>query len=150
MAEIGQVTAVIGDEVVVRLVRKEACAKCGACSAGLSAKDMIIQAQNKCHAEKDQWVEIELNEVHFIRAVAIMYVIPLAGLLVGIGAGYGIGSLVLPNAVELIAVLGGFLFSALTFGLIHKREPAFKRAQYKPKAVRITNSIGCAENSCSE
>lgn len=139
MAEFGQVINVVDEDVKVRLNRKEACAKCGACSAGLENKDMFIQASNIAHAKLDDWVEIRLDEENFIKAVAIMYGIPLIGLLVGLIGGVLFGQMFVPGLADIIGVGTGLLGAGIAFILIHANEAKFNTKKYKPIAVRVVD-----------
>lgn len=143
MGEVGQVTQVINDEVVVRLLREEACAKCGACTAGLDSKDMFIHATNLCEASQNDWVEITLEEENFIKAVMIMYGMPLIGLLAGIGIGFLLTTLVMGSMNELITIAFGLGFSGLVFLWIRKNEYRFNTKQYKPRAIRLASAKEC-------
>lgn len=139
MAEVGEVVEVKGKDVKVRLLRKEACAKCGACTAGLKSEDMFIDALNVAHAQKGDWVEIKLNEQNFLKAVGIMYVIPLAGLLAGLGLGALVGKLFLPSLADVLAIVLGLAGAGLSFLMIHLNEDKFKTDKFKPKAVKVTD-----------
>lgn len=141
MAEFGLVTQVIDDEVVVKLNRTDACSKCGACSASAESKDMFIHAKNDCLAEKDQWVEIQLDESNFIQAVVIMYGIPLLGLLIGVFAGYIVGRLFFETMVDLLTIGFGLLTAGLCFMLIHRNEHRFNTGKFKAKAIRVVESV---------
>ncbi len=140
MGEIGQVIEVKDAVVKVRLNRKEACAKCGACTAGLESKDMFIEANNYALAHKGDFVEISLKEENFIKAVAIMYGIPLIGLLLGLGLGAGIGATLAPGLADVLAIVLGLMGAGVSFLLIHLNENRFKVDQYKPKAVKVVDS----------
>lgn len=139
MAEFGQVINVLDGEVKVRLNRQEACAKCGACSAGLESKDMFIEALNLAHAKLDDWVEIRLEEENFIKAVAIMYGIPLVGLLLGLIGGVVIGEMLAPGYGDITGVVTGLLGAGISFLLIHINEEKFKTKKYKPTATRVVD-----------
>lgn len=133
MAEVGLVKEVKGDYVVVGLVRNEACGHCKACSVGLQETEMILEADNQCHAEVGDLVEIYLKEENFLKAVFIMYSIPLIGLLLGIGLGY-----LLFNH-ELLIIATGLLLMSLTFVLIRLNEERFKTDKFRPIAIRNTS-----------
>jgi len=139
MAEFGQVIKIMDQDVKVRLNRQEACAKCGACSAGLESKDMFIEALNVGDAKVDDWVEISLKEENFIVAVAIMYGIPLIGLLIGLIGGVLFGEIFIPKFAEIIGVISGLLGAGISFLLIHVNEAKFKTNRFKPIAVRVVN-----------
>ena len=57
MAEKGYVTEIKGNLAVIKMKRTEACAKCRACIAGMTEKEMIMEAENNCGAEVGDWVE---------------------------------------------------------------------------------------------
>ncbi len=141
MAEVGQVIKVNEEIVKVRLNRQEACAKCGACSAGLESKDMFIEASNEANAIEGDWVEIQLKEENFIKAVAIMYGIPLIGLLFGLGIGSVIGQLFIPKLADILGIIFGLGGAGLSFLIIHLNESKFKTDKFKPKAVKIVKEI---------
>ncbi len=145
MAEIGQVIDVQEDEVVVRLMRSEACAKCGACTAGLESKDMFIHANNLCEAKKDEWVEVYLEEGNFLRAVGLMYGIPLIGLLIGLFLGLGLGYSLMPVYTEILGVAFSLVGAGITFWILHINEHRFRTKKYKPKAIRVVDKT--MENS---
>ncbi|NDL67610.1 SoxR reducing system RseC family protein [Anaerotalea alkaliphila] len=137
MAELGQVMEIKGNHAIVRLERQEACAKCQACTLGTEVKDMILETENLCGAKVNDIVEVSLDEGNFIKAVAIMYVLPFLGLVAGLGLGYLIGQGINPGLVEIIAVIGGFLLMAVVFLVIRANEPKFRTKKYRPSAVRV-------------
>lgn len=139
MAEVGQVTMVDKDEVVVRLMRQEACGKCGACSVGLDNKDMFIHAANLCHANVDDYVEIELEEANFIMAVFIMYGLPLIGLLIGIAIGEGLGYLFFKGLHDVLGIILGLLGAVAVYLLIRLNEKRFHTDKFRPVAKRIVS-----------
>ena len=62
MSEKGYVFEMHQDRVKVKLTRKEACAKCGAC-IGLSEQEMMIVAENRCDAKVGDTVYITLENI---------------------------------------------------------------------------------------
>ena len=89
MAEVGQVIEKKdNNRLLIRLERQEACAKCRACSAGMQAKEMLLEAENLCNAKIGDNVEISLEETDFMKAVLIMYGIPFVCFVVGVIASY--------------------------------------------------------------
>ncbi|WP_105614352.1 SoxR reducing system RseC family protein [Vallitalea okinawensis] len=137
MAEIGLVKEIQGDEVIVSLNRQEACNKCRACIQGMQEQEMILKAQNLCHASVGDQVEVTLEESNFLKAVAIMYGIPFIALMIGLISGYYISGIVTGTQSEGIALLSGFILLALSYLGIRKNESKFKTSKYKPVAVKI-------------
>lgn len=129
MAEVGEVIEVKDPYVVVSLMRSEACGKCKACTAGLQETQMIMEAENQCDAHVGDFVEIYLKEENFLKAVFIMYGIPLIGLMIGIGLGY------LLFDHELMIMLVGIIVLAATYILIRVNEKRFKTEKYRPIAI---------------
>lgn len=138
MAEIGIVIKKTSDYVTVKLERKEACAKCRACTAGLSSQDMIIEAENKCGAELGDHVAISLEQSNFLQAVFIMYTVPLIFFFIGLGVGYLLGSM-LPTITELVALGSGVIFLAIAFFIIRANEARWKSKKFRPVAEEIKN-----------
>ena len=139
MAEKGLVMQEKGDSLVIKMKRKEACAKCRACVAGLTEKDMILEAKNMCRATVDDWVEVEISESGFLFAVGIMYGIPLIALLAGIM----IGNFVLAPMLSFInpdvtSFFTGLVFTGLAYLWIRSQEDRWKEKKITPLAVRVT------------
>lgn len=140
MAEKGLVTQIKEDLVVCTMTRKEACAKCRACIAGLSEKEMIIEAENLCDAVVGDWVEISLSEAGFMSAVLIMYGIPLIALMVGVLAGfYGIAPLLPGVKAEIVSFGLGIILTVIAYLWIHSKEDHWKEKKYRPEAIRVTS-----------
>lgn len=137
MSEVGKVIDIKGNKVTVELERKEACAKCRACSAGLKSETMVIECYNSCEAAVNERVEIMLEEKSFIAAVLIMYGIPFLSFLVGIGIGlYAAGAVGL-GCKELIGFFVGIIFVALSYLWIKSKESYWKSKSFVPTAIRI-------------
>ncbi|MBR5468725.1 MAG: SoxR reducing system RseC family protein [Firmicutes bacterium] len=139
MAEKGLVMQEKGDSLVIKMKRKEACAKCRACVAGLTEKDMILEAKNMCRATVDDWVEVEISESGFLFVVGIMYGIPLIALLAGIF----IGNFVLAPMLSFInpdvtSFFTGLAFTGLAYLWIRSQEDRWKEKKITPLAVRVT------------
>ncbi|MDA3847357.1 MAG: SoxR reducing system RseC family protein [Vallitaleaceae bacterium] len=129
MAEIGEVIEVKEPYVVVRLIRSEACGKCNACSVGLQSTEMILEAENRCDAKLGDQVEIFLKEANFLKAVFIMYVIPLFALMAGLVIGY----MIFENELLIFGI--GILMMATSYILIRMNEKRFKTSEFRPIAL---------------
>lgn len=140
MAEKGLVTEEKGDNLVVKMKRKEACAKCRACVAGLSEKDMVLEAQNLCSASVGDWVEVELTQDGFLFAVGIMYGIPLIALMAGIFIGNYIFAPAIGLNADAISFFTGIIFTGLAYLWIRSQEPRWKAKKITPMAVKITTA----------
>lgn len=137
MLESGIVTDTKGTLVVVKMKRTEACNNCKACSVGLEEKDLIIEAFNECEAKTGDSVMISLHYTSFLKAVIIMYIIPLIALLGGIGIGYFIGTILKNPNRDYISIGIGIIFVAGTYIVIKKNESNLKKKNYTPRAIKI-------------
>ncbi|HCF59720.1 MAG TPA: hypothetical protein DFS52_17210 [Myxococcales bacterium] len=94
MIERGTVRESRGDGwVVVEVHRTGACDGChsrGACSMGFGARNAQVTARDPLGAQIGQQVELELGDGAFLTACAWVYLVPLAGLLLGAGLGWGL------------------------------------------------------------
>lgn len=131
MAESGIVIEKKKNLVVVKLERKEACAQCKACVAGLSSKEMLMEADNLCDAQIGDRVNVSLENSSFLKAVLIMYGIPFLSLLGGLAVGY------IFFKSEIAAILGGFFLLAICFIIIRLNEKKFNNGNYRPVANEI-------------
>lgn len=137
LGEVGEVIGKENNQLVVKMQRTEACAKCRACSAGMKKEDMIIKAENMCNATVGNKVDIVLDNANFMKATLIMYGIPFAAFMIGIFGGYyGAINIGIKNS-ELIAIFAGILLVVITYFIIHTQEKKFKNGNFIPKAIKI-------------
>lgn len=143
MGETGKVIHTEDGLVTVVMERTEACAKCRACTMGMTTKEMLISAKNLCGAKLDDWVNIELDGNDFLQAILIMYGLPLVFMLAGFGAGYGASGYIIPDAREILGFFTGFCAMLLSYAVIKYRESSLhakKRhggERFMPRATRI-------------
>ena len=138
MGERGLVVDNIGNTVVVKLQRTDACAKCKACIAGITSQEMIIHAKNICDAEKNDWVNIEVDGNHFLKAVIIMYGFPFLSFVFGIAIAYPSAAFVgLAAHKELFSFTVGLLLTIATYFFIKSKEDYWKSKNYTPIATQI-------------
>ncbi len=149
MAEKGRVIELKENNMItVTMTRKEACSKCRACVAGLSEKEMIIEAENNCFAEVGDWVEVEISPDGFISALLVVYGLPLVGFMVGLLPSYFIlkPMLNLGNAGDVLSFVIGLICTGLVFLWIKKNEKRWEQRKYKPMAIKITDEPLPGEN----
>ncbi|MFP4698521.1 MAG: SoxR reducing system RseC family protein [Eubacteriales bacterium] len=137
MQETGIVIDLKNEYAIVKMMRTEACDKCRACTVGIEGKEMIIEAENKCGAKLGDKVAIYLEQENFIKAVLIMYTIPLIALLVGLAVGYYIGYLIDFDLAEYLSILTGFVFLGFSYYFIRKNESKFKQKKFRPQIQQI-------------
>ena len=98
--------------------RKNACGGCGSthsCHSCLSNSKMITEAQNSAGAKEGDLVDISLNSGLVLKGAAIMYLIPIAGLMTGalIGSSIsgilGIGETISAIIFSILGLCLGFI-----------------------------------------
>ncbi len=147
MKERGQIVEVKDGLAVVKIKRSSYCNSCGACNMGAHPDEMILTVPNRLEGKPGDLVELDLESSSILKASAIMYLIPLAALLIGAGAGYMIAYRINANT-ELFAALGGILLTILAFLGIHMMEPVFSRQRkYSPQMVSIIQQFSKGDES---
>lgn len=125
----------------IRFERPEACKKCGACGALSQTGSISLKADCKV----GDWVRVEYPEGRFLEATAIAYVIPLVGLLAGIGLGWLLGGG--GDGGMLLGALGGLGIAVGVLYLVEKRVSG--HAEWTPRVTAVydelptTEDIGC-------
>lgn len=126
----------------IHFTRPEACAKCGACGSLSQTGTIALQAD--CRV--GDWVRVEMPEGRFLEATAIAYIIPLAGLLLGIALGWlaGKGS----DGITLAGAMIGLLLSVGVLWLVNKHISG--RPEWTPRITAVfadkptIEEIGCS------
>lgn len=127
--------------VTIRFERPEACGKCNACGAGSHKGEVTLPSDSQV----GEWTRVELPENRFLQATALVYVIPLCGLIGGLLLGWLIGS-----GNDLWTVLGalfGLLLSLLILFGIDRR--VSRKSAWMPKITAVypdkptSEDLGC-------
>ncbi|MDR1066891.1 MAG: SoxR reducing system RseC family protein [Clostridiales bacterium] len=140
-SEKGVTLKVSGGEAEVAVNRREACAKCGACSVGKG--DMTLTVVNECGAGVGDEVIIEMKSSLLTKAVIIMYAMPLALFMAGILAGYAGATLIgLLRYREIIAFCAGAVSLVGAGSIIRLNEKRADRSRYTPVATKILRRDG--------
>ena len=131
MGEIGKVTEIIGEDILVSRKRANARTSRRICARGRDNNEMTMRARNACNATVGDLVEIELQEGALIKAAATTYGIPLAAMLAGFGAGHLLGG-------EVAAFSTGIVLMGVAYVAIRILEKSGRLAKkYVPVAVRL-------------
>lgn len=138
MGERGLVINTKDHLAVIQMTRTEACGQCRACLAGMKEEEMIIEADNECNAKVGDWVIMELRNNSFMKAVLIMYGIPMIALVIGIVLGYYVLYPYIAIDREVLSFGMGLLFTALAFLWIRSKESTWDKKKIRPVATKIT------------
>lgn len=128
MVRVGRVVDRQADSLRVCFDRPEMCEKCGAC-LGKKHKELVTLRGD---AQPGDTVEVEMPDAKVLKISAIMYVIPLLGLLFGLLIGQTI------SQTDTGAAVGGVLGLALSWGgLILFDRKAAKKKQWQPRIIAV-------------
>jgi len=117
--EKGLVTSITGDGwAQVEIDRNDACSHCGSCRVSFgSNSEMTIKALNRAGAGVGDLVSMHLSSGTIVKGAAILYLIPMAGLMSGALTGVGLSER-LPisetGAVTLLSLAGLILGFIIT------------------------------------
>lgn len=142
MDQIGRVKSVQDGTAVIQLERNSACAKCGICHMG-ETKTMQITVENSIGADVGARVLVNMEKGVVLRAGAIIYLVPLAALLLGVGLMYLLNLYYpLPGSPDWWGIGVGFVLFALSFVGIRLRESVWRQdPHYSPTIVRIVQDF---------
>jgi len=105
-----------GNQAKVRLIKSEACHKCGACSHN---KDVYVWANNPVKARIGQSVVLELNPSTFLYATLITYGLPLAAFIIGVAIAYFTAGYLSISLTEPAALRSGLLSMGASMVIIY-------------------------------
>lgn len=138
--EQGRVTAVKGNNAIVRTRRSSACEGCrekDRCTMVEGGKEMEFEASNTPNAQVGDTVDVEMKTGMLLLLSFFLYVFPILLMLVGalIGSHFATRS---NGDQSLFAAVFGFAFFIAAFGVVKlKDRQAAKTGQYRPIIVRI-------------
>lgn len=138
--EQGRVTAIKGDNAVLRTRRSSACEGCGEkdrCSAVEGGREMEFEASNPVNARVGDMVDVEMKTGLLLRLSFFLYVFPILVMVAGALIGNHLAFRFNADPSFFAAVFG---FSALiaAVGVVKlKDRQAAKTGQYRPVIVRI-------------
>lgn len=147
MKEYGVVLNLENGNAVIGLKRSSACSSCGACELGSNHAHMQITLENTVDAKPGDTVEIQLPASQFLKASAILYLVPLLSLILGIVLGYYVGVFLDLNA-DIIGAVTGILSTILSYMSIRRLEPRFrKNVDLNPTIIGIYRGVKGEEDN---
>ena len=135
MTNKGTVAAVNGDQLTIVFERPEACGDCHNCMRGsedCSKHTIVLRGQ----AAPGDVVEVEMDDSHVMAASALAYIVPLAGFLLGLLAGWLARGAVALNpdlTMALCAVIG----TALAYLLMRAIDPHVSKGRWEPRIISV-------------
>ena len=138
MERTGTITAVSGDTLEVTFCRPGDCEKCHACIGG--EKKHVLLVKGEGHV--GDMAVVSLPEQTVVKASALAYLLPLAGLFIGML----LGALVAPQSETAGSAIGGGFRGG---GGADGEHPEKKRSQsgkYAPKLLRVISAADALKN----
>ncbi|MDY5965021.1 MAG: SoxR reducing system RseC family protein, partial [Peptostreptococcus porci] len=108
------------------------------------SQDIIVEVQNKIGAKKGQYVEVSMEHIDVMRAIFIVYGIPLIALIIGSVASFylleNIGYT--GNKLEILSFVFGLVLMGISYIFIKKKDNSFRESRrYMPTVTRIVGDI---------
>lgn len=141
MENIGLVKSVKENIATVEVRRASACGEnCASCKGGCAPTNHYITATNEVDASAGQYVKLEMENKHVLGAAFLVYIVPLAGMILGILLGIvAVENLGYAASKEFIGFAVGLLFLMIFYFVISAIDKKIK--QSKKMEVVITKII---------
>ena len=132
----GIVTAVEGDVLTVVFERHEACGDCHACMHGSTdcAKHTV---KIKGKADVGDEIVVEMDDSQVMAASATAYLIPFAGMMLGLGAGWLLGGMQSAINRELVAAACAVLGTAAAYLVMKQLDPMLSKGRWEQRIVSV-------------
>ncbi|ABR49389.1 positive regulator of sigma E, RseC/MucC [Alkaliphilus metalliredigens QYMF] len=141
MEKIGVVKEVGEGIATIEIQRVSACGEsCASCKGGCTPTATYVKATNEVGAQVGQYVKLNMENKKVLKAAFLVYMVPLIGMIFGIGLGIWIGELLSYEGMEeLIGIGVGFIFLILAYFGINRID---KRIRDKNEMrIEITSVI---------
>ncbi len=150
MEQYGEITENRGDIALVNLQRHLICGECGKCGimSGAAKRNITIEAHNPIKAKEGQRVRIESDDRQVIFIAFMLYIVPLAGLIVGILTWMQLaGRFGLEGGQELHAVAAGLALMGVIFLVIRNWD---RRVKNDPRYKPVITGLLLDKNECND
>lgn len=152
MDQRGYIVEIVNERTAkFKMKRESAWAKCGKCFSSKTSsesQDLVVEVDNTLGAQLGDYVEVSMEKVNVMKALAIMYGVPLIALLLGtVGGYYLLKSTVGGDMLEVYSMLIGLVFTALAYlGIRFKDGKLRDSREYMPVVTRIMIDLNTTEN----
>ncbi len=142
MIEVGKIIELYDEKAKVRIERHSLCSKCTnnchLAGENHEKENIEVMVDNVLGAREGQLVKLEMSEGSLVIASLIIYLIPLAALILG----YFVGNLLVPLSSlkngESSGIIGSIVFLLLSFLLVKYFDKIMGRKErYQPKIIKI-------------
>ena len=150
MEQYGEIAENKGNIALVNIQRHLICGECGKCGimSGADRRNITIEAHNPIKAKEGQRVRIESDDRQVIFIAFMLYIVPLAGLVVGILAWIQLaGSFGIEGSQELQAVAVGLVLMVVIFLIIRNWD---RRVKDDPRYKPVITGLLLDKNECDD
>lgn len=136
-----------GTQVHLEIERNQACGLCGktrGCGVSIVGKALghhgTIKVENTLHANVGQYVLLKIQSNHLLKGTAVLYGVPLIGLLLGALVGrfvfHAISSVEMSkDGLEIIGAMIGFFLSQ--YWVKHYSQASHHASHFAPQLIKI-------------
>ncbi len=110
MQEIGTIVSLRGNKALIQVNRGDKCEGCNVCHA-FGENKMQLEASNRIDAQVGDVVQVDINPGDVLRGSVLVFLFPLAMMIVG----YFVGMRFSVNGTEGAGILGALVALALSF-----------------------------------
>ncbi|NPV53329.1 MAG: SoxR reducing system RseC family protein [Firmicutes bacterium] len=136
MEEVGKVVVVKGDAATVEIARSAMCSKCKMCNLGSGTAR--IDADNLVDAEVGDLVSVEIDTRNVMAAAFVVYMVPLAFMLVGFLLGPVVSRwLGLAWASQAVTAATGIVFLVLSYAVVYFYDKKANPGKFRAKITRL-------------
>ena len=140
MTNKGVVTKVEGDVLTIAFERHEACGDCHACMHGSSnCAKHTVKLRGK--ADVGDEVVVELDDSRVMEASATAYLIPFAGMMLGLLAGWWLGGRQSAINAELVTAAGAILGTAAAYCVMKLLDPVLSKGRWEQKIISVKKPV---------
>ncbi len=134
MKEFGVVTRADRDKIEVKVDRRSTCGSCRSCDMMEQEEKHVFELPNTVGADVGDTVVLEMKSKGFLRAVSILYGVPLIALIIGVTLGSFISGLLNEEwDPSVLGALGGLLSVCGAFyGVARYERVACRNRTYTP------------------
>lgn len=136
---VGKVEKIEGQFATVSIERQDMCGECHACEVVGEVKKCTIKCKDLCKSQAGELVEVELEKSTFLKATALMYGVPLVGLIMGLGIGVMLPISIGTQVKEMVSVILAIAGMGVGLLWLRKKEHLKKYDNLLPKIVKIIN-----------
>ncbi len=147
MNQVGQIVKIVNsDTAMLKMKRMSACAKCGKCkSIGDSeSQEILVEVDNTIGARVGDTVEVTMDNINILKATALVYIVPLIGLMLGVFVTYFILTYakITPH-IEVISGVMGIIVMLLSYLILKANDRKFKESKkFLPRVEKILIDLG--------